>query len=203
MTEPVPPAARRRGPLLILMALFAVPLALAFLLHYGLGWRPGTGVQHGDLLDPARPLAGVSLLRADGRETGPGFLRGKWSLVYIGAAGCDPACRRSLIDTRQIRSALNRDSDRVQRLFLYSGELRDATRIAGDHPDLVMARIDNAPGAELLRAFPEYDGVPVTSAERVYIVDPLANLVLSYPRTADRCGLLEDMERLLKLSHIG
>jgi len=203
MTLPPPAAARNRGPLLILLALFAVPLALAFLLHYGLGWRPGKGMQHGDLLHPARPLAEVSLLRADGRETGPGFLRGRWSLVYVGDGSCDASCRQALVDTRQIRSALNRDAGRVQRLFLYSGALHDATRIAGEHPDLVMARIDNAPGAELLRAFPEYDGVLATSAERVYIVDPLANLVLSYPKTADRRGLLEDLERLLKLSHIG
>lgn len=203
MTEPVPGAPRNRGPLLILLALFAVPLALAFLLHYGLGWRPGGGTQHGDLLDPARPLAEVSLLRSDGRETGPGLFRGRWSLVYIGAADCDAVCRQALADTRQVRSALNRDAGRVQRLFLYSGELRDPARIAGEHPDLVMARIDNAPGAELLRAFPEYGGVPVHLAERVYIVDPLANLVLSYPRTANRRGLLEDIERLLKLSHIG
>jgi len=203
MTEPVPGAARNRGPLLILLALFAVPLVLAFLLHYGLGWRPGGGTQHGDLLDPARPLAGVSLLRADGRETGPALFRGKWSLVYVGPADCGTTCRQALVDTRQIRSALNRDATRVQRLFLYSGELRDPARIAVEHPDLVMARIDNAPGADLLRAFPEYGGVPVTAAERVYIVDPLANLVLSYPRMADRRGLLEDIQRLLKLSHIG
>ena len=91
----------------------------------------------------------------------------------------------------------------MQRVFLYLGECCDAETIGREHPDLIAARVDNAPGAELLRPFPEFDGVPVPAAGRLYVVDPLGNLVLSYPRAADRQGLLKDMERLLKLSHIG
>ena len=41
MTPTTTGADRTRGPLLILTALFLVPLALAFLMYYGTGWRPG------------------------------------------------------------------------------------------------------------------------------------------------------------------
>jgi hypothetical protein len=203
MTPAATGAGRNRGPLLILFALFTLPLALAFVLYYGMGWRPGGGTQHGDLLDPARPLPDVSLMRADGHPTGSGFLRTRWSLVYVGRGSCDPACRQALLDTRQIRLALDRQATRVQRVLLYLGEYGDAAGIRRDHPDLLAARVDSAPGAELLRPFPELDGVPVASAGRIYVVDPLGNLVVSYPPAADRRGLLKDMERLLKLSHIG
>jgi hypothetical protein len=34
-------------------------------------------------------------------------------------------------------------------------------------------------------------------------VDPLGNLMMSYSPQAPRKGLLEDLKKLLKLSHIG
>ncbi len=203
MTGAAAPPARHRGPLLMLAALFLVPLVLAFVLYYGTTWRPGGSARHGDLLDPARPLAEVSLVRADGQPTGSGFLRGRWSLVYVGAGSCGAACRQALLDTRQMRLALDRQASRVQRVFLYVGELRAGPELASEHPDLLAARVDDAAGAELLRPFPRFDNVPPATAERLYIVDPLGNLVLSYPPQADRRGLLKDLRRLLKLSHIG
>jgi hypothetical protein len=41
------------------------------------------------------------------------------------------------------------------------------------------------------------------AANRIYVVDPLGNLVLSYAPQADRRGVLKDLRQLLKLSHIG
>jgi cytochrome oxidase Cu insertion factor (SCO1/SenC/PrrC family) len=196
-------ARRNRGRLLLLAALFFLPLLVSFVLYYGLGWRPAGAVQNGDLIDPARPLREVSLARVDGQLTDAGFLRGKWSLVYIGAGTCDARCRQALVDTRQIRLALDQKAPRVQRVFLYSGQCCEHGLLESEHPDLQAARVDNAPGDELLRAFPSYDGVPVAQAGRIYIVDPLGNLMMSYAPNAERKGILKDLQRLLKLSHIG
>jgi hypothetical protein len=40
-------------------------------------------------------------------------------------------------------------------------------------------------------------------AERIYLVDPLGNLVLAYPRDPDIKGVGRDLTRLLKASRIG
>jgi hypothetical protein len=40
-------------------------------------------------------------------------------------------------------------------------------------------------------------------AGRIWIADPLGNLVLSYPRDTDPRGMIADLKKLLKLSHIG
>ncbi len=40
-------------------------------------------------------------------------------------------------------------------------------------------------------------------AGRIYIIDPLGNLMMSYAPEAASRALLEDMKRLLRLSHIG
>jgi hypothetical protein len=45
--------------------------------------------------------------------------------------------------------------------------------------------------------------VPITEAGRIYLVDPLGNLMMSYPAAAPDQALLTDLKRLLRLSHIG
>jgi cytochrome oxidase Cu insertion factor (SCO1/SenC/PrrC family) len=41
------------------------------------------------------------------------------------------------------------------------------------------------------------------AAERVYIIDPLGNLMMYYPPDADPSGMLKDLKKLLKYSKIG
>jgi hypothetical protein len=197
---------QRRGQrqLLLLAALFFVPLAVAFYLYYGAGTlRPAGSVAKGELLEPARPLPEVSLPRPGHGATDTGFLRGKWDMIYIGDGACDARCREALYLTRQSRIALNKDMDRVQRVFLVTGHCCDEDFLAREHPDLLIARLDGEAGGQLLAPFPVYDGIPAAEAGRIYLVDPLGNLVLSYAATAPDKALLTDVKKLLRLSHIG
>lgn len=195
---------RGRRQLLALAALFFVPLGVAFFLYYGpSGWRPGGETHLGDLLDPARPLPALALPQPDGSFTSPEWLLGKWTLLYVGDGQCDERCREALYLTRQTRVALNKDIDRVQRAFLVTGRCCDRAYLAAEHPDLVVARVDAPDTAALLGPFPGYDGVAVPSAGRVYLVDPLGNLLMSYSHAAPDKALLTDLKKLLRLSHIG
>ncbi|MCM2312955.1 MAG: hypothetical protein NDI84_16300 [Steroidobacteraceae bacterium] len=195
---------RGRRQLLLLAALFFVPLAVAFWMYYGpTGWRPAGDASKGDLIDPARPLAEIALATPDGTQTRPGFLRGKWSIVYIGDGLCDDRCRKALYLTRQSRIALNKDMDRVQRVFLVTDRCCDRGFLTAEHPDLVVARVDDAASAVLLEPFPTFGGIPLADAGRIYLVDPLGNLMMSYAPTAPDKALLTDVKKLLRLSHIG
>ena len=201
-------ARRRRGrrQLLVLAAIFFVPLAVAFWLYYGPGeWRPVGGTNQGDLIDPAVPLEDVELVRADGtRIRSHELLRGKWTMAYLGPGHCNERCRRALYLSRQSRIALNKDMDRVQRVFLATGQCCDEARLKSEHPDLAVVRLgDDAGSRSLLAAFPRYDGVAPAAAGRLYLIDPLGNLVLSYSPQAPDKALLTDVKKLLRLSHIG
>jgi hypothetical protein len=195
---------RGRRQLLALAALFFVPLAVAFWMYYGpSGWRPSGDASKGDLIDPARPLPALALPTMDGTPTDPQFLRGRWTILYVGDGRCDERCRRALYLTRQSRIALNKDMDRVQRVFLVTGGCCDRAFFAQEHPDLVVALVEDQASAPLLATFPGYDGVPVANAGRIYLVDPLGNLLMSYPPDAPDKALLTDVKKLLRLSHIG
>jgi len=199
----VPAEVRRRSRLGLigLAALFFVPLALSFYLYYGTSWRPSGGAQHGELIDPARPLPEVALTRADGGPADAGLLRGDWHLVYLGDGACSTTCREALVKARQVRLALDRDVNRVSRVFLYTGSVPDTGYLAAEHPDLVAASLDDEAGRAVLSAFPQ-DPSP-QAAGHLYIVDPLGNLMMRYPADTAPRAILTDLERLLRLSHIG
>jgi len=205
MTDADASAVRRgRRQLLGLAALFFVPLALAFWMYYAPGaWRPSGDVSKGDLIDPARPLPELALATMDGPPTDATFLHGHWTMLYVGDGRCDEHCRKALYLTRQSRTALNKDMDRVQRVLLVTGGCCDREFLAREHPDLVVARADDSAAAPLLAPFPSYDGVPVEVAGRIYLVDPLGNLLMSYSPDAPDKALLTDVKKLLRLSHIG
>lgn len=193
---------RGRRVLGILVACFLAPLAGAFWLYYGAGWRPARTVQHGELVSPALPLPAVSLPLAAGGASDDAFLRGKWSIVYVGGGDCGAHCRQALDDARRVRLALDQDRERVQRVFLHRGACCD-DRFAREQPDLVVAGLDVPAAAMLLASFDAAAKSPALSAGRLYLVDPLGNLMMSYAADAPARDVLRDLERLLKLSHIG
>jgi hypothetical protein len=194
------PRQRRRLVLGLVALLFLAPVAISFYLYYG-GWRATGNVSHGDLITPARPLPNVSLSGPDGSRSAPLF-DGKWSLIYADAGGCDAQCRHTLYVTRQVRLALNQNMDRVQRVFLYHGECCEEPYFAAEQAGLIARDLDSAAGQELAAVLeslaPAADG-----GARIWIADPLGNLVLSYPADTDPRGMIADLKKLLKLSHIG
>ena len=179
-----------------LAALFLLPLALSFVLYFS-GWRPPAQAVHGELIDPPRPLPAISLAPIEGGSPTPIFTK-HWTLAYVGDGACAESCRRALFVIRQARLLLNQDMQRAERVFLASANCCDREYLNREHPGLRTFDATAAGAAALLAAFP---------ADRresyIFIVDPLGNLVLRESIDADPKGLLEDLRKLLRLSHIG
>jgi hypothetical protein len=190
-----------------LAGLFLLPLVLAFYTYYGTRWRPVGHVNHGTLISPPRPLPEVALPRVSPVPPGGDLgtqpaLRNLWSLVYIGEGGCDPSCRWALYVLRQTRLGLGKDMTRVARVFLVSGDCCDREFLSRAYPGLTVLDAAGPQGARLLAQFPDA-GTPSVRAHTLYIVDPLGNLMMSYDARANPHGLLQDLQQLLRLSHIG
>lgn len=201
VNQPIPP--RSRTQVWILVAVFFAPLIVAFVLYYGLdGWRPSGGTNHGELIHPPVQLPEIPLSTQQGDRHPADLLRGKWTLVYIGSGACDARCREALTLIRQSRLALNDDMTRVQRLFLVTRDCCDESYLASEHAGLLVAQLDQE-ATPIERVFAAATPEPLEEAGRIYIVDPHGNLMMSYPRDAEPEGLLADLKKLLKFSHIG
>ncbi len=100
-----------------------------------------------------------------------------------------PDCEAALYGTRQARTIQGREMDRIVRVWLVTDDAAPAPALLAEHPDLVIRR-------GTLSAWP-------AGAERIYLVDPLGNLVLAWPRDPDIKKMSTDIGRLLKASRIG
>jgi cytochrome oxidase Cu insertion factor (SCO1/SenC/PrrC family) len=181
--------------------MFFAPLGLAFYLYYGHGtWRPGGRVNAGELIEPPRPVPALTLPLMSSGATDPKFLTGKWTLLYVQHGRCDDECLKHLYDTRQVRLALDREMNRVQRVFIADGDCCDLEKLQAAHPDLIAVR-SSAADEPLLNLLPSGPGA--VNSRRTYVIDPLGNLMMSYAPDAKPKGMLEDMKRLLRLSSVG
>jgi hypothetical protein len=153
----------------------AAPFALAWM-AYVFGWASGTTANYGELIAP-RPLAGAPFEA----------LRGKWVLVTADAAACGAGCENNLYLMRQVRRAQGKDMGRIERLWL----LADA---ATPRPEL-LAAIDGTRVAA-------YRDAAIPSGS-IYLIDPLGNLMMRFPRDADGSRMIRDLQRLLKASSVG
>ncbi|HTV77860.1 MAG TPA: hypothetical protein VMF03_06355 [Steroidobacteraceae bacterium] len=180
-----------------LAGLFLLPLLLSFWLYYGLHWRPRAMSNHGELIQPVRPLPVVTLTDATGVSRSRVF-RNHWTLVYVGNGACDAHCRDALFFMRQTRLSLNNEMTRVQRVFLATADCCDRTFLATEHPGLVVLDASPPAARPLIAQFP-----PESQDRMLYIVDPLGNLMMRYDARLPPKGLLEDLKRLLQLSNIG
>jgi len=161
------------------LALIALVCAAPIVLGtaaYLLGWSPGKPGNYGELIPP-RAVSAAPFAA----------LRGKWVLVSADAAACDAYCEKKLYFMRQVRRAQGKDMERIERLWLVSG--------------------GGAPRAELLAAIEGTRVValedPAFTREHIYLVDPLGNLMLRFPRDADPSRMIKDLQRLMRYSRIG
>jgi hypothetical protein len=180
----------------MLAGLFVLPLLLSFWIYYATDWRPVTHVNHGELITPARPLPRADLPVVSGSARA--LFRRDWFVVYIGRGSCDDSCRNSLYVMRQTRLALNNDVSRVERVFLVTGDCCDRGFLAKEHVGLMVLDASGSAAIPLLSTFPQ--------AERehsLFIVDPLGNLMMRFDTRQNPKGLLQDLQKLLRLSHIG
>jgi cytochrome oxidase Cu insertion factor (SCO1/SenC/PrrC family) len=163
-----------RTKLALIFLACAAPFPLGWL-AYESGWGGGgRSGNYGELISP-RPIGGP--LAA---------LKGKWVLVTFDAGACGDACERKLYIVRQVRRALGPDAERIERLWV-------VTDAAKPKPELLAA----IEGSHLSTARLDFQG------DRIYLVDPLGNLMMRFPPDPDPSLIIKDLRRLMKYSGFG
>lgn len=208
MTTQAPDASARRrsrASLLFILALFAAPVVLAWLVYYVFPeWIPTATTNHGELVKPVRKLPDFSLKTVAGKTVTASFLRGKWTFLYLHEGPCEHACVEQLYKVRQVRLSQGKNIDRLQRLMLWEPAAAPETarrELQAHFPGQMIALLP--PDAEKLIATFDIDGKAPLGAERIYLVDPLGNLMMVYGPADEPRGMIKDLERLLKYSGLG
>jgi len=128
-----------------------------------------------------------------------------WVMIYIGSSGCDKICADVLYKMRQSRLAQRGEHLRIKRLYIStSGKAKASlTKVLEEHPGLKVVHGKIEAINAVIKQFKLENKVAAKSAQRLYLVDPFGNLMMSYEKDFDARGLIKDLTLLLKVSRIG
>ena len=193
-----------RVKLLLIAVLFFLPVVAALVLFQA-GWRPQGQVNYGELVQPIRPVADMTLDTLADQQTKVSLWHKKWTMLYFGPADCGSICQQQLYKMRQAHIAQGAGSERIQRVFIVTdtGKLDQLRATLKDYSDMQVVTGPADTVRQLAVQFQLPSGSPMQAPERIYLLDPLGNFMLSYPVDADPNGIRKDLVRLLKVSRIG
>lgn len=172
--------------------LLCAPIVASYALFF---WdvRPDTD-NYGELLE-VKTLTGTALNQADQTIFRIRQLRGKWALISVDSGKCDEQCRQKLYYMRQVRLIQNAERERIERVWLIDDGELPAPEIVKEFEGMWFI---NAKDSDLLPAIPG----KASQRDHIYLVDPIGNLMMRFPKDPDPKKMSKDIKRLLKVSQL-
>jgi cytochrome oxidase Cu insertion factor (SCO1/SenC/PrrC family) len=191
------PAQSGKWKLFLVLAICAAPLAFAYLTYYVI--KPTARTNYGTLLDPRQyPIPKLNSVLQGGGPTELSAYQGKWIMLQVSASDCQKQCQDGLFAMRQLRLMQGKDMDRIERVMLVPDQLPIDTILIRSTDGMHILRVD----PKVLDSWlPTESGT--TNQDRLYLIDPLGNLIMRYPVGADPYKVKTDIVKLLKASSIG
>lgn len=188
---------RGRWKLFAVIAICAAPLVGSYLAYYVI--KPTGRTNYGTILDPrAYPMPALGSTTLDGKPRSLDAYKGKWIMLQADGADCQDKCKRKLYAMRQLRLMQGKDMDRIERAWLITDQQPLETIVMREYDGTRMLRVN----PELLKAWlPVEPGGAIS--DYIYMIDPLGNLMMRFPKEADPSKVKKDIDKLLKASSIG
>ena len=170
----------------VLLAMFVMPIAFGTLFFYANpNYFSESTVNYGELVRP--------VIATDGDDIeieGDASLQGIWTMVYV-SNRCDDACEKAVADMKTIRTLMNDDMRRIQRMII----IEDSSTPISNDESLIKARLNSEKIKQRLKKYTE---------NAIYLIDPIGNIMLYYePQNIDIRLVIKDLKRLFKYSRIG
>ena len=170
----------------MLLAMFILPIAFGTLFFYANpNYFSESTVNYGELVRPV-----IATEEGDIEIDGGASLQGIWTMIYV-SSRCDDACEKAVADMKTIRTLMNADMRRIQRMII----IEDNSTPISDDKALIKARITSEKLTQSLKKYTE---------NAIYLIDPIGNIMLYYePQNIDIRLVIKDLKRLFKYSRIG
>jgi hypothetical protein len=189
--------AQGRWKLFAILLVCASPLIASYLTYYVI--KPQSRTNYGALLDPRNyPIPELGATTLDGKPTGLDAYKGKWIMLQTDGGDCQDACRTKLFQMRQLRLTQGKEMNRIERVWLVTDGKPVDTVLLREYDGTRILRVDPAKTRDWL---PVEQGASM--ADHIYMIDPLGNLMMRFPRNPDPNKMKKDISKLLRASSIG
>jgi hypothetical protein len=186
-----------RWKLLAVLAVCASPLIFSYLTYYVI--KPSGRTNYGTLIDPrAHPIPALGSTDLEGKPVTLDAWKGKWIMLQAAPGDCQQACKDQLVKIRQLRIMQGKGMERIERVWLIT-----------DNAPLDIELMKVIDGAHFVRVKPDLlkAWLPVeeggNATDHLYLIDPLGNLMMRFPKNPEPNKVTKDVGKLLKASAIG
>jgi hypothetical protein len=162
-----------RTKLVLLLAVFIVPMVMSWILFYFRADLHFKTTNHGTLVSPAQYSQDLALPAQQAKQ---------WQIVYV-PAGCGNVKQMFLL--HQLRLVLGKDAKRVMLTAVL---------------DKQCANVDAHDFRKVVFTDAQYSHL---QKDKIYLVDPIGNLFMYYSSDTDPMNILKDMQKVLEVSQIG
>lgn len=183
-----------RWKMLAVLLVCAAPVIASYFTYYVV--RPEGRRNFGELIDPQRALPAIAARTLDGQAGELTALKGQWLLITVAGGACDRRCEKNLYFQRQLREALGKEKDRVDRVWLVNDEAAPPKALLPALASLTVLRVAPAALAQWLEP-----AAGQRLPDHIYLVDPLGNWMMRFPADMDAAAAAKarrDLERLLR-----
>ena len=189
--------ARGRLKMLLVLLVCAAPVVASYLAYFVI--RPEGRTNYSELIQPLRPIpSGLPLFDLQGAPVRPETLHGQWLLVVVAGGACDTVCEKHLWLQRQLREALGRDKDRLDKVWLISDAASPRAQTLEAITTHTSMTVLRAPARSLAAWLMPSTGRALE--DHLYIVDPLGNWMMRVPADPEPGRLKRDVGKLLRAS---
>ena len=184
---------RSRLILLGVALVFIIPILVSWYLVFFSDFKKGDGgTQKGELISPVIPLGEPEVFNLKSKTIES--INGKWTLLFFVENECNQLCEDKLYQLRQIRLALGKDRDKVDRLLVSKNKQQWSQYTNSfNGQKYIDPRSRDYNG--LIKKFNDYAGLDLKAT---YLIDPYGFLMMKYPQDDNPMGTIKDIERLIK-----
>lgn len=193
-------------PLILILLISIAPVIAAFVLYYNPSLLPSGSTNYGTLINPQRPLPTneqLTLTTLDGKPFDVNTLRGQWLLVAADEAACPESCAKKLFILRNTHAMTGKNVKRVSRVWFVTDDAPVPQQVLDAYAGTVMLRADPQQLQSFLAGNNATGDSQSALLEPIWIIDPLGNLMMQYPKDPDPLKVRKDLGKLLHNSQIG
>ena len=168
---------RSRLILLGVALVFIIPILVSWYLVFFSDFKKGDGgTQKGELISPVIPLGEPEVFNLKSKTIES--INGKWTLLFFVENECNQLCEDKLYQLRQIRLALGKDRDKVDRL-LVSKNKQQWSQYTNSFNGQKYIDPTSRDYNGLIKKFNDYAGLDLKAT---YLIDPYGFLMMKYPQ---------------------
>ena len=188
---------RRNLALYLLIAITLAPIVASYFAYYVL--PPAGRTNYGALIEPQRAVPALATRNLEGAAFDLRKLKDRWVFVMVDGGACDEYCQSKLFHMRQQRTMTGKQRDEIERVWLITDRAPVPDALIREYEGTHFLRIEENEVRAFL-ALPDVPGADLR--DHIWVIDPLGNLMLRWPRNPDVKGTKGDIARLLKAASL-